>query len=254
MNKKLLTALCTALVLAVSVYAQTAADFNVTLTEDGKGAVITGYTGTVAAVRIPATIQGMPVREIGREAFSGSYIVTSVVIPVGVTRIGYEAFGSCRKLMSVTIPEGVIEIGNAAFSDCPLTAVTLPKSLKTLGEIAFSYAKISAVTIPAVTDVGRAAFSHCENLRTVTLSEGMEEISSQMFENCTALTAIALPASIKEIGELAFGWCTNLAAVTIPDSVETIEFSYDSFQGCSKLSLSSQAALKKRGYTGIFSR
>ena len=62
--------------LVIPIWAQTEANFNVTLTEDGQGVVITGYTGTVLAVRIPATIQGMPVREIGREAFQGSFGMT----------------------------------------------------------------------------------------------------------------------------------------------------------------------------------
>jgi hypothetical protein len=34
--------------------------------------------------------------------------------------------------------------------------------------------------------------------------------------------------------------------------VETITFSDNAFAGCTKLTLASQAALKKRGYTGGF--
>jgi len=86
-----------------------------------------------------------------------------------------------------------------------------------------------------------------------------------MFTDCIALTEIALPASIKKIGFWAFATTnifvsSNLTTVTIPDSVETIEFpkelfwgrSNAAFEGCSKLSLASQAALKKRGYRDSF--
>jgi len=73
MNKKLLASLFAALVLAVSTaYAQTEADFNVVLTEDGEGAV----TG------------GIPEKS-RRYAY-----------PPGVTKIGGSAFSGCSKLTS----------------------------------------------------------------------------------------------------------------------------------------------------------
>jgi len=53
-----------------TAFGQTAADFNVALTEDGKGVVITQYTGKAARVRIPSSIQNMPVKEIGPYAFN----------------------------------------------------------------------------------------------------------------------------------------------------------------------------------------
>ena len=263
MNRKRCAALCAALVLSVSAaFAQTEADFNVALTEDGEGAVITRYTGKAAAMSIPATIQGMPVREIGRRAFRFNETVTSVVIPAGVTKIGNSAFFSCYRLTSVTIPEGVTEICESAFDRCEqLTEAALPKSLKTLREKAFSGTAITAVTIPAGTKAGEYVFMNCNNLKNVTLPEDMEYIPNEMFANCGALTAITLPASIKEIGWRAFATygSSNLFTVTIPDSVETINFraisyggSSDAFKGCSNLSLASQAALKKRGYKGRF--
>ena len=229
-NRIFLTALL-ALALVSAAFAQTEKDFNVTLTEDGKGVVITGYTGTATAVRIPATIQGMPVRMINDEAFRRKSTITSVIIPAGVTHIGNSAFFWCPKLTSVTIPEGVTYIDDFAFASCPLTAITLPKSLKTLGDSAFSGVRITTLTLP----------------------NGLERISKYAFQGCFALTTVTLPASITQIDSGAFRECDALTTVTIPDSVETIEFVYNSaFIDCPKLSLASQAALRKRGYTGRF--
>jgi hypothetical protein len=97
------------LVVTVGLFAQTETDFNVELTPDGEGVIITGYTGTAMAVKIPATIQGMPVREIGRGGSLGMRKVTSVVIPEGVIVIRKDAFGPYNysmgsSLVQVTLP------------------------------------------------------------------------------------------------------------------------------------------------------
>ena len=163
-----------ALVLATTAFAQTAADFKVTPTADGAGVVITGYTGRVIQVQIPAEIQGKPVREIGKGAFAGNAAITSVVIPQGVTKIGNSAFqanpfGEASKLASVTLPEGITEIGDFAFANCALTAVTLPDSLTTIGNY---------------------AFQACFALATITIPETVEKISfdSYSFSGCPKLT------------------------------------------------------------------
>jgi len=270
-----------ALVLATAAFAQTEADFTVTLTSDGTGAVIKGYTGKTAQVRIPETIQGMPVREIEAFSSSGSEFVTSVVIPQGVTKIGIGAFEKQSfddsKLVSITIPEGVLEIGGSAFAGTALTEITLPQSLTSLGFGAFRGTSITTVTIPSGILSSGEEFARCKNLRSVIISEGIEEISQSMFEDCgalvkvtlpdsirviggqaflgTAITEIALPSSIEEIGYRSFADCPNLTTVTVSGEVQHINFleGYGgSFNGSSKINLASQAALRRLGYTGNF--
>jgi hypothetical protein len=221
-----------ALLLTATAFAQTEADFTVELTADSTGVVIKRYTGNVAAVKIPATIQGMPVREIGENAFFRNKIITSVVIPEGVTKIGrmafFQNFYNEGHLSSVTLPEGLIEIGAQAFFSCPLTAITLPESLSALGSRAFSGernpSKITAVTIPAgLTNIDEGAFAECNNLKTVIVSEGITEIPVRMFADCNALTTLTLPSTLTRIRTNAF-YKTALTTVTIPETVEKIEF------------------------------
>jgi hypothetical protein len=70
MKKRIMGAVVVLLFVSAGVFAQTENDFEVTLTADSEGVVITKYTGRAAAtVTIPATIQDMPVREIGAYAF-----------------------------------------------------------------------------------------------------------------------------------------------------------------------------------------
>jgi hypothetical protein len=271
-------------VVTVGLFAQTEADFNIGLTEDGEGVVITGYTGTAAAVKIPATIQGIPVREIGKEAFQLQRKITSVVIPEGVIAIRAGAFNYADKLVQVTlpstlriieyqafmetslksivIPDGVTEIGYSAFQNCSsLASVTLPKSLTELGGRAFESSAITSITFPSpsnLTKIGDMVFYYCKNLTSIAIPEGVIEIcggiEEKAFGYCTALTSVTLPSTIQRIGSYAFQYCSSLTTITIPDTVETIEMgSYNNaFEGCGKVNLAAQARLKKLGYTGRF--
>jgi hypothetical protein len=271
MKKQTVMLLVSALLVlgAISTYAQSDSDFEVTLTSDGEGVIITKYIGKVAVVRIPATIQGMPVQVIGESAFSWNKTITSVAIPEGVTIIGKKAFSWCENLTSFNFPKNLITLDSAAFERTKITAVTIPNTLTNIGMGVFSECKsLKTVTISE----GITAFHDDDKyysilfygytaLTTVTLPSTLKKIGCGDFTGCTALTAITLPASIEKIAEEAFSNCTALTTVTIPATVEKIEF-VDSgrilgaFANCPKLSLATQAALKRVGvgYTGIGNR
>jgi len=289
--------------LCLTAFAQTETDFTVVLTNDGEGVVITRYTGKATAVRIPATIQGMPVMEIGGSsganwgAFQNNKSITSVVIPEGVTIIRRESFGheltrpsdkggitlinvvlpSTLKIIeegafeyntslkSIVIPEGVTEIGNGAFYGCSsLESITLPQSLVKLGSSAFVSTAISSITLPPnLTRLAGGTFWNCKKLTSIVFPEGFTEIGdsgesggSGAFRDCIALTSVTFPSTIRKIGTAAFSGCSALTTIAIPDTVETISMSnaiyYAPFEGCTRLTLASQARLKRVGYDGGF--
>jgi hypothetical protein len=217
--------------LSVFAFAQTEADFAVELTKDGKGVIITKYNGQEKEVRIPATIQGMPVKELGKEAFKVS-ICTSVVIPTGVTTIGVECFQSSWNLVSVTIPDTVTIIDSDAFAMCnKLESLALP---------------------PKLTKISTGLLSGT-NLKSVVIPEGVTEIGATAFTG-VPITSINLPAALKRMNSFVFalGGGANLTNIIIPASLKKVEFDSDAFNGCSKLPLAVQASLKKLGYTGSF--
>src|SRR5262245_65587472 len=87
---------------------------------------ITGYTGPGGAVTIPATINGLPVTDIGDYAFQNKASLASVTIPGTVTSIGAQSFFGCTSLTNVMIPGSVDSIGDLAFYNCTsLMAITV---------------------------------------------------------------------------------------------------------------------------------
>jgi len=104
-KKFLLIALMT---VAVSAFAQQynpESDF--WAVRNGDGMEITGYIGSNQSVRIPPTIEGLPVTSIGKSAFEDNQTITIVTIPNSVISIDKLAFEDCTSLTSVTIGEGV---------------------------------------------------------------------------------------------------------------------------------------------------
>ncbi len=86
--------------------------------EENGGAVITGYSGDVALLTVPATLDGLPVIAIGEHAFERSSL-TAVTLPDGICRIDWFAFYECEELSGITIPKSVTSIGYAVFDGCP---------------------------------------------------------------------------------------------------------------------------------------
>ncbi|MDR0550453.1 MAG: leucine-rich repeat domain-containing protein [Spirochaetaceae bacterium] len=114
MKKTILFVMAAGLIVG-QVFAQSPNDFTIRTKSFGGvlGVVIMGYKGHASDVVIPASINGIPVMEIGDQAFMLSNL-TSVVLPRTVVRIGKKAFFG-NSIRSVSVPESVREIGDNAF-------------------------------------------------------------------------------------------------------------------------------------------
>ena len=99
----------------------------------------------------------------------------------------------------------------------------------------FANTRFSKIVIPkTVTEIGTAAFSFCNRLKSVEFAEGiqLEKISHGMFAKAVNLSEIAIPDSVKEIEGMAFYGCNKLASVTM-NSVEII--GSEAFEACTAL-------------------
>ena len=157
------------------------------------------------------------ITSIGNDAFSDCESLVSAELAEGITSIGDGAFTGCYDLEKINIPNSVTSIGYDAFDSCwTLPSLELPSGLSKLESSAVSFMAIKELTVPhgvKVVDSYLAAYN--DNLTTVTLEEGVEEIWHRAFWGCEKLNNITIPRSVKKIEEEAFLECTSLKSVTI---------------------------------------
>lgn len=101
-------------------------------------AEVIGYEKNIGSeVSIPSEIRGVPVTEVGKEAFRSAKNIESVMLPDTITRIDDYSF-SGTGIHKINIPSNVTEICFGAFEYCvDLNEVSLPESLIYIGEYAF---------------------------------------------------------------------------------------------------------------------
>ena len=188
------------------------------------------YYGTVT---VPEFYQGLPVVEIGTEAFRNCDHLSEIKLPNSIKSIGEYSFAYCASLTSFVIPNNVTFIGNGAFSDCSnLKSLTLGSGVQTIEHYNFVY--------------------HCKRLVNINVKEDNPYFYSEegllytYEDNALYATSPGLPGDLaikqgtKRIRIGAFYALDSITSVTIPSSVETIDV--DAFMGFSSLKSISVAA------------
>ncbi len=127
---------------------------------------VEGFNAAGTVMRVPAEIDGLPVRYVAERACYGDGVITEVHLPDSIVSIGEFAFSECENLKKVTVG-GCESIEYAAFRNSKkLRSVSLPDNLTVIGDEAFyGCARLGRTAIPSsVTKIGVDAFSGCEQL------------------------------------------------------------------------------------------
>lgn len=169
---------------------------------------------------------------IGDDAFNECISLKEVNVPSSVKTIGSNAFsgpsyGSESAISKVTINEGVTSIGSKAFAYLKkITALSLPSTLTSVGSYAFAYcSQLATVTFEDITgtdesgkpnmlEVGDNVFASCSAMTSVTLPEGLKNMSGYMFSSCSNLTTITVPSTVTEIKAGWLSSCSKVHTVT----------------------------------------
>lgn len=97
----------------------------------------------------------------------------------------------------------------------------------------YDTSNVESVVVPETVKSLYGSFENLTNLKSVTLSEGLECIGAYTFKNCTQLTEIDIPDSVFEIDESAFENCG------IKDTPEIIcigrDFNLKNFSECDEI-------------------
>ncbi len=217
------------------------------------------YCSSLTSVTI-----GNSVTTIGSLAFQECINLTSVEIPDSVTSIGYMAFVGCDSLTKAIIRSKTVTFGSSVF-------YCIPKTLEIhgyTGSTAETYAKENGHTFVVLRGIiasgtcgdnltwtlyddgelvidGTGAmadwnssssvpwYSYRNQIKKVTIGNGITSIGNHAFYNCGNLTSVTIPGSITSIGNFSFDNCTNLADISLPSGITNIG-SY-AFSGCDAL-------------------
>ena len=156
------------------------------------------------------------------------------------------SFSDCGKLSDITFPEGTLRIGDYSFARCTrLEQIYIPSSVEYVGSNPFTEcANLKSITVAANNLVYDSrnncnAIIETENNQLVTgckntvIPENIESIGLYAFSGCDGLTAIDLTENLQEIDGGAFEDCINISSLYIPEKVRKI--GYYAFKGCSGL-------------------
>lgn len=188
-------------------------------------------------------------------AFSNCESLSYVVLPSSLEEINAQAFSGCTNLKEITFQEGLKYLGYAAFSGCKnLSYVVLPDSLE---EIRYAFENCTGLkreiwnvshtilyccpeavsgesyVVPDDTlKIADCAFAYHKNLKSVTLPEGLREISFAAFKEC-GFSEIVIPSSVTCIKANAFYGCSELNKIIICGKDTVIETG--AFANCNSL-------------------
>ncbi len=221
--------------------------------------IITDYIAEETDVVIPNRLRGKKVISIDEGAFNGTDI-TSVKLSDNIVSVGTNAFQNCAKLTSIDLGNSVKSIGDNAFSNCPeLISVKFSPSVEKIGNVIFgndtklatidlngnenfkfvdgviysadmttvyeslATADLADYSCPeTVVNINGYAFYSQDELKSITLNNGVKSINEGTFIDCKGLTELTLPDSVVNVGTAILSG-SGIKTVKIPASVTKID-------------------------------
>lgn len=224
---------------------------------DGENpAISTTYSG---AVRIPESVNGIPVTKVANFAFSGCAI-TELTLPNTLTELGENSVQRCQNLAKVyalwTTPPEIPPLAFSATYDYAtlyvpyesLASYQAANDWKFFHNIApFSSDPTIIIDVSAGGSMYTVYKVISESDKTCQVGLGQEgstaipttyagdftipssvngytvtKVGAYAFQGCSGITAMILPEGIKEIGDYAFANATAMTSVSLPESLEKI--------------------------------
>lgn len=212
---------------------------------------ITAYSGREENLNIPDEIEGLPVINIGRNAFNGNRHIKTLYMGRNVQSIEPYAFFYCTELRELYLNQGLRKIGEFAFHKCPVASVLLPKTVEAVGQKCFhsmenyddfrqdiqveegnpclftdGHALYSRegreCVLLAVFSADIKAFRSFSHDVRYAVAEGATRIKRRSFANCRNLKGVSLPDSLEVIEDEAFMECISISEIALPEGLKEI--------------------------------
>lgn len=196
----------------------TTGEYNGFVYEKGEDSItIKQYKGFEKDVIVPAIIEDTNVTNIDSRCFENidnKDIVNSITLPSTVTDISALAFYNSRFLNKIICNENThyISYDGVLYTSDMASLVAYPENKEN-----------SEYDMPnSIIHIYNNAFSFCDNLKKVTLSENLDIIPDYTFAYNQSIEAVVAKGDIKEIGFAAFCKCSNLESITLTECIEEI--------------------------------
>lgn len=196
--------------------------------------VVSGYTGSSVNVVIPNSYNNIPVTAIDGRAFVGSEIQT-LEISEGIKSIGLDAFRGSTLLKSVVLPSSLEKLVGGCFENCTsLTTVSFrndTSNLKLIGNQAFSGCKkLTKFDVPSsVNTIEHGAFNRCTSMKEINITvKDTTSFGGWNFEYWTSQQTINLTQLPNEKYPDAKYWAVKCdAVIKVNGKTATVERSYE---------------------------
>lgn len=162
---------------------------------DEETGTITGYKDGNPPVDlvIPAEINGVKVKHIGKEAFKGKGL-NSVTLPEGLESLGYMAFQK-NNLTEIELPSTLTTLGQRSLAYNKLTTIEFPEGIKSIGKEAFQENEFTEIEIPYhIEEIEEGAFK-TNKIENVVLHDGLKTIGAKAFED-NLIEEIEIPDTV----------------------------------------------------------
>ena len=204
-------------------------DFQNTVLQVGKNAFFgDGKDAAVTFSNCTGTLE--------KSSFPYSDLETLSIVDCDVT-IEENAFSSCEKLTQITAQNSTILLEDSAFwGSGDAAEVSLTDCSVTMEDNVFSYGSLGSLTITGNTlELGKNAFSNCEDLSTVTIDCPSVTIDDNSFFGCSDLLIVSICENGRSDNDITledgvFQYCDILSSVIIGDG--TVETGDYLFTGC----------------------
>lgn len=142
-----------------------------------------------------------------------------------------------KQIVGVEMDDSITGLGEYAFAGCEnLVSVKLSKNLTKLGTMAFyNCLSLTEVQLPTGASKVNSLFYGCENLKTVSIPEGVETIGGYTFFRCKNLETLYLPGTLKKVEPYAFNGCNSLENVYFNGTYEQFSELYVPIEGNSPI-------------------
>ena len=172
--------------------------------------VINRYVGADSFVKIPPSIDDLPVRYVNTGTFSGNKSILEVVIPEGVEECH---FADCPNLVRVTIPDSLVtpigDMGQSA--NCRIQEIRI-KGIST------RYCMDRGIVYSID---GKKLIACPSGLANIAIRSDISAIERYAFKN-SLLDRINIPNGVTSIGAYAFDSCASLSRIVFEGNAPTV--------------------------------